>query len=81
MTKYQIARELGNKEVITSTGNKIGILSDAQIDENTGKIVAIIVEPREDAPTGLQFPIDESGFLIIPYDHVAAISELVVVRV
>jgi len=80
MTKYQIAKELGNKEVITSGGAKVGKLSDAQIDENTGKIISIIVKPREDAPTKLQFPIDEYGFLIIPYDHVEAISELVIVR-
>lgn len=80
MAKYQIARELGNKEVMTVNGDKIGRMSDAQIDECTGKIIAIIVDPRKDMPTGLEFPVDEDGYIIVPYDNVHAISEMVVVR-
>lgn len=79
-TKYIIARQLGGKAVITVSGEKIGRLDDVMVNEITGDLVSILVEPEASAKATIPYPKDERGYCQIPYDRVNAIGEMVVIK-
>ena len=78
--KYIIARQLGGKAVITASGEKIGRLDDVVVNEVTGGLVSILVEPEPSAKANMPYPKDERGYCQIPYDRVNAVGEMVVIR-
>jgi sporulation protein YlmC with PRC-barrel domain len=79
-TKYIIARQLGGKVVITASGERIGRLDDVMVNEITGNLVSLIVEPEQSAKAKMPYPKDDRGYCQIPYDRVNAVGEMVVIR-
>ena len=51
MGKFVIAKQLAGKKLITNDGEEIGKLVDINVNEITGKLEAILVEPNLDNPT------------------------------
>ena len=71
------AKNLRNKQVMSSDGMTIGILSNLVIDVNTGDIIDLVIKPD----MGLdkeKFKIDDD-FVLIPFDAVRAIKDYMVV--
>ena len=79
MAKYIIARQLGGKVVVTVSGEKIGRLDDVMVNEVTGNLISIIVEPEPSAKAKIPYPKYDRGYCQIPYDRVKAIGEMVVI--
>lgn len=77
MTKYEIGRQIGNRKVITTTGESVGQLYDIEI-ETSGKLTALVITP--DANTKVNFPKDDRGRFVIPYSMVNAIGQYVVIK-
>ena len=71
------AKNLRNKQVMSSDGMTIGILSNMVIDVNTGNIIDLVIKPD----MGLdkeKFKVDDD-FVLISFDAVRAIKDYIVV--
>jgi len=78
MGKYVIARELGGKSIVSTDGKLYGRVADLVIDEKTGKIEKIIIDPNP----GVQIPdthMTEEGYAWIPFDAVISVSDYMIV--
>ena len=78
MVKYVIAEQLIGKEVVTTDGEDLGRFLDAELNEVTGKLVSLIVEPN----TGNDFVkrLDvKDGRLRVPYESVMAVNDYIMV--
>ncbi|MCD6227760.1 PRC-barrel domain-containing protein [Candidatus Micrarchaeota archaeon] len=78
MTKLVIAKSLGGKRIITNDGEEVGKLVDVTIQDTTGKIEDLIVEPNPDSRIA-QNLTGEDGYVYIPFSSVIAVSDYVVV--
>lgn len=71
------AKNLRNKQVMSSDGMTIGILSNLVIDVSTGNIIDMVIKPD----MGLdkeKFKVDDD-FVLISFDAVRAIKDYIVV--
>ena len=79
MAKYSLARQLTGKKVITNEGEEFGKLIDLNINEITGKIEELVVDPNPDK-MNLEIMKDEEGFILCPYDSVLAVGDFIIVE-
>lgn len=77
MAKYVMARQMGGKTVVTTSGEVVGRVYDVEMNKN-GKLVSVTVEV--DLSSKAEFPKDMNGRYVIPYDSVNAVGKLVVVK-
>ncbi len=78
MYKYNIARQLATKRIITNRGDEVGRLSDLVIEEASGEIKYLLVEV--DRESKLSKRSDFKDRLIeIPYVAVTAVSDVFIV--
>jgi len=80
MARFVVARQLGGKRSITTTGKEIGRLDDIVVDEATGEMESIVVEPDAETAEDVRFPKDSQGDFVIPFKAVRAISDVIVVE-
>ncbi len=78
MVKYTIARQLASKRIVTSRGDEIGRLSDMVVNENTGDIESMLIEPNSDSKIARKAG-HENGLVKVPYSAVIAVSDVVIV--
>ncbi len=76
--KLVIAKQLGGKNVISSDGEELGKLVDLYIEEGTGKISYLMIDPNADSVTVRQLK-SEDGLALIPYSAVLAIRDFIIV--
>ena len=79
MVKYLIARQLSGKKIITNEGEDFGRLVDLNINEVSGKIENIIVEPNPDSALASKMR-KEDGMVMVQYESVLAIGDYVIVE-
>ncbi|MCC7569862.1 PRC-barrel domain-containing protein [Candidatus Micrarchaeota archaeon] len=79
MAKLVIAKSLGGKRVITNDGEEIGKLIDVSIQDTTGKIEDIVIEPNPDSRVAQSLTGDD-GYVCVPFLSVIAVSDYVVVE-
>ncbi len=78
--KFAIARQLSGKRVITTDGEEIGRIVDLTVDENTGKLENVLLEPNPDSGLAKSLERDKSGKLLsIPYGAVLDVKDVMVV--
>ena len=80
MARFVVARQLGGKRSITTTGKEIGRLDDIIVDEATGEMESVVVEPDAETADDIRFQKDGRGDFIIPFKAVRAISDVIVVE-
>jgi len=78
MVKFVVAKQLAGKKLITNDGEEIGKLVDININEETGKMEALLVEPNLDNTTARRMK-KADGLLVIPYSAVLASSDHIIV--
>jgi sporulation protein YlmC with PRC-barrel domain len=78
MVKYVIAEQLIGKEVVTNDGIDLGRFLDAELNEVTGKLTSLLVEPNADNDFVKRLDVKE-GKLKVPYDSVMAVNDYIVV--
>ncbi|KAA0004392.1 MAG: PRC-barrel domain protein [Thermoplasmata archaeon] len=69
--------EIRGKKVMSSEGLYLGIIRNINVDEKTGKLVDLIVEPSDKIDPRLYNQNDE-GYLIFPFDSVKSVKDVVV---
>ena len=79
MSKYLIARQLSGKKIITNDGEDFGRLVDVNINEVTGKIETISVEPNPDNLVASKMQKDD-GMVRLQYESVLAVGDFVIVE-
>ena len=78
MAKYVIAEQLIGKEVMTNDGIDLGRFLDAEVNEVTGKLTGIILEPNSDSAFIKKLDVKE-GKLKVPYESVMAVNDFIVI--
>jgi len=78
MVKYLIARQLSGRNVITNDGASFGRVVDMDINEVTGKIEHLVIEPDPDSQSAENLKRDD-GYSLVPYESVLAVSDYVIV--
>ncbi|MGC8699642.1 MAG: PRC-barrel domain-containing protein [Candidatus Micrarchaeia archaeon] len=78
MVKYIAAEELVGKEVITSDGFDLGKFLDAEVNEVTGKLTAMIIDPNVDSQFVNKLDIKD-GKLKVNYNSVMAVNDFIIV--
>jgi len=79
MAKYLIARQLSGKKLVTNEGDDFGRLVDIDVNEVSGKIEGLIVEPNPDSATASKMK-KEDGMVHIPYESVLAVGDFIIVE-
>ena len=70
--------ELRGKTVMSEEGLYLGILRNSLVDEKTGKLINILVEPSEDIDPRL-YHLDDMGHLMFPFESIKSIKDVIVV--
>ena len=78
MVKIVIAKQLAGKKIITNDGEELGKLIDLDVQEISGKIQSLLVEPNLDNATARALG-KEDGLLSVPYSSVLAASDHIIV--
>lgn len=78
MVKYIAAEQLVGKEVVTNDGFDLGKFEDADINEVTGKLTGILVDPNPDSQFVNKLDIKD-GKLKLSYDAVVAVNDFIMV--
>ncbi|MEW6722151.1 MAG: PRC-barrel domain-containing protein [Candidatus Micrarchaeota archaeon] len=79
MPKYVIARQLSGKKLVTNEGDDFGRVVDIEVNEMSGKIECLIVEPNPDSAVATKMKKDD-GMVRVPYESVLAVGDYVVVE-
>ncbi|MFH2106345.1 MAG: PRC-barrel domain-containing protein [Candidatus Micrarchaeota archaeon] len=79
MAKYIIARQLSGKKIITNEGEEFGRMVDINVNEVTGKIEMLVVEPNPDSMLAEKMR-KEDGMVVVPYESVLAVSDYIIVE-
>ena len=78
MVKYAIAKQLAGKRIITTDGEELGRVIDLYMNELTGKLESVLVEPNPDSSLAARAQ-KEGGLLSIPYSAVLDVKDVMVV--
>jgi sporulation protein YlmC with PRC-barrel domain len=78
MAKFAIAKQMAGKRIITSSGEEVGRLLDLLINEVTGRVETLVVEPNLDSKLVQRVKRDE-GMILLPYNAVMAVGDHLIV--
>jgi sporulation protein YlmC with PRC-barrel domain len=79
MAKYLIARQLSGKKIVTNDGEDFGRLVDINVNEVSGKIENLIIEPNPDSETASKMK-KEDGMVNVTYESVLAVGDFIIVE-
>ncbi len=72
-----LTSELKGKTVMSDEGLMLGRLRNIQMDEATGDLTTVLIEPSGDVDPRL-FKRDDRGYLIFPFDNVKAVRDVII---
>lgn len=70
--------ELRGKSVMSEEGLYLGILRNSTVDEKTGELVSILVEPSDDVDPRL-YHLDNQGHLMFPFESIKSVKDVVII--
>lgn len=77
MVKFIIAKQLVGRKVVTNDGFDVGRFVDAEINEITGKLTNLLIEPNLDSSLATKMKGDD-GQIRVKYDSVLAVNDYIV---
>ena len=75
----KFATELRGKTVMTNDGQILGMIENFIVDTRSGKVMDVLVIPAEEIETRL-YKTDPEGRLILPFQGMQAVKDVVVVN-
>lgn len=69
--------ELRGKRVMSNEGMFIGTLRNITVNEKTGKLENILVEPSDKIDPRL-YHQDEQGYLLFPFESVKSVRDVII---
>jgi len=76
----KFATELRGKTVMTKDGQILGMIENFIMDTRSGKVMDVLVIPAEEVEKRL-FKTDAQGRIILPFQGMQAVKDVVVVSV
>ncbi|MFP4005477.1 MAG: PRC-barrel domain-containing protein [Candidatus Hadarchaeia archaeon] len=73
-----LASNLRDMKVLTNKGLRVGRVFDLEVDEDSGKIETVVIEP-ESPEISNSFSTDEDERVLIPFGSVMAVRDYIVV--
>lgn len=70
--------ELRGKTVMSEEGLYLGILRNSLVDEQTGSLLGILIEPSEDIDPRL-YHLDDIGHLVFPFENIKSVKDVVII--
>ncbi len=70
--------ELRNKSVMSDDGSYLGIVRNTTVNQRTGDLVHVLVEPSDEIDSRL-YESDKNGFLLFPFKAVRSVRNVVIV--
>lgn len=70
--------ELRGKTVMSEEGLYLGILRNSLVDEKTGSLLGILIEPSEDIDPRL-YHLDDVGHLVFPFENIKSVKDVVII--
>ncbi|HEB37080.1 MAG: PRC-barrel domain-containing protein [Thermoplasmata archaeon] len=71
--------EVRGKTVMSEGGLFLGILRNITVDQKTGELRNLLIEPSEDIDTRL-YHVDEHGHIVLDFDTVKSVKDVVIVK-
>jgi sporulation protein YlmC with PRC-barrel domain len=69
--------ELRGKTVMSEEGLYLGILRNSIVDEKTGELLNVLIEPSDDVDPRL-YHLDKQGHLVFPFDSIRSVKDVVI---
>ncbi|MBN2603473.1 MAG: PRC-barrel domain-containing protein [Candidatus Thermoplasmatota archaeon] len=69
--------ELRGKTVMSEEGLYLGILRNSTVDEKTGELLNVLIEPSDDVDPRL-YHLDKQGHLVFPFDSIRSVKDVVI---
>lgn len=74
-----LATELKGKTVMSDDGLMLGRLRNLTMNEATGELETVLIEPSGDVDPRL-FKRDDRGYLIFPFESVQAVRDVIIMK-
>ncbi len=78
MVKYLLAKQITGKMVITNEGEDFGRVVDVNVNELTGELEDLVIDPNPDNPMIEKLRV-EDDYVLIPFNSVLAVGDYVIV--
>lgn len=78
--KYLLGRQISGRKVITNDGEDFGRVVDLEVNEISGEIESLLVDPNPDNPFEDKLEKTEEGYVAIPYRSVIAVGDYVIIE-
>ncbi len=75
-----LENDLRGKTVMTEEGLYLGILRNSTVDERTGALLDILIEPSEDVDPRL-YHLDTQGHLIFPFGTIKSVKDVIIIGI
>ena len=79
MVKFAIAKQLAGKKIITTDGEEIGRVVDLYVNELTGKLESVLVEPNPDSSLAGRAQREGEAIINLPYSAVLDVKDVMVI--
>jgi len=76
----KFATELRGKTVMTNDGQILGMVENFIVDTKSGKVMDVLVVPANEVETRL-YKMDAQGRIILPFQGMQSIKDVVVVNI
>jgi len=73
-----LENDLRGKTVMTEEGLYLGILRNSTVDERTGELLNILIEPSEDVDPRL-YHLDTQGHLVFPFEKIRSVKDVIII--
>ncbi len=70
--------ELRGKTVMSEEGLYLGILRNSTVDEKTGELINLLIEPSDDVDPRL-YHLDKKGHLIFPFSSIKSVKDVIII--
>ena len=71
-------RELRGKTVMSEEGLYLGILRNSTVEERTGQLMNVLIEPSDDVDPRL-YHLDKQGHLVFPFNSIKSVKDVVII--
>ena len=70
--------ELRGKTVMSEEGLYLGILRNSTVDEKTGELINLLIEPSDDVDPRL-YHLDKQGHLVSPFSSIKSVKDVIII--
>jgi sporulation protein YlmC with PRC-barrel domain len=63
---------------MSEEGLYLGILRNSTVDEKTGELINLLIEPSDDVDPRL-YHLDKQGHLIFPFNSIKSVKDVIII--